>query len=60
MEIHNNHKQKNMILGSIYRHPCMDPAKFNDLYLQNLLDTLAFENKDSFLMVDFDINVFTI
>lgn len=38
----------------------MDPAEFNDLYLKNLLDTLAFENKDSFLMVDFDINVFTI
>ena len=48
-----------MILSSIYRHPCMDPAEFNDLYLKNLLDTLVFENKDSFLMVGFDINVFT-
>ena len=35
----------------------MDPAEFNDLYLQNLLDTLAFENKDTFLMGDFSINI---
>ena len=35
----------------------MDPAEFNDLYLQNLLDTLAFENKDIFLMGDFNINI---
>ena len=33
----------------------MDPAEFNGLYLQNLLDTLAFENKDIFLMGDFNI-----
>ena len=35
----------------------MNPAEFNDLYLQNLLDTLAFENKDIFLMGDFNINI---
>ena len=35
----------------------MDPAEFNDLYLQNLLDTLAFESKDTFLMGDFNINI---
>ena len=47
MEIQNNHKQKKCDLSSIYRHPCMDPAEFNDLYLKNLLHTLAFENKDN-------------
>ena len=30
---------------------------FNSLYLQNLLNTLAFENKDIFLMGDFNINI---
>ena len=35
-----------MTVGCIYRHLSMDSAEFNDLYLQNLLDTLAFENKD--------------
>ena len=35
----------------------MDPAEFNDLYLQNLLNTLAFKNKDIFLMGDFNINI---
>ena len=41
----------------LHRYPCMDPAEFNDLYLQNLLDTPAFENKDIFLMGDFNINI---
>ena len=35
----------------------MNPARFNDLQLQSLLDTLAFENKDVFLMGDFSINI---
>ena len=57
IEIQNNHKRKNVIVGCIYRRPCMDPTEFNDLYLQNLLDTLAFEDKDIFLMGDFNINI---
>ena len=52
----NNHKRKNVIVGCIYRHPGMDPAEFNDLYLQNL-NTLAFKNKDIFLRGDFNINI---
>ena len=35
----------------------MDPAEFNNLYLQNLLATLTFENKDTLLMGDFNINI---
>ena len=57
IEIQNTHKQKYGIVGCIYQHPCIDPAEFNDLYLQNLLDTLAFENKDIFLMEDFNVNI---
>ena len=57
IEIEDNHKRKNIIVGCTYRHPCMDPAKFNDLYLRNLLDILAFENRDIFLMGDFNVNI---
>ena len=35
----------------------MDPAEFKDLYLQNLLDELAFKNKNILLMGDFKINI---
>ena len=35
----------------------MDPAEFNDLYLWKPLDTLAFENKDTGLMGDFNISI---
>ena len=35
----------------------MDSVEFNDLYVQNLLDTLPFENKDIFLNGDFNINI---
>ena len=35
----------------------MDTTEFTNLYLQTLLDTLAFENKDIFLMGDFNINI---
>ena len=32
-------------------------AEFNDLYLQNLLDTITFQNKDIFLMGDLNIDI---
>ena len=35
----------------------MDQAEFINLYLENLLDSLAFENKDIFLMEDFNIEI---
>ena len=57
VKIQTNHKPKNVILGCIYWHPCVDWAEFNGLYLQNLLDTLAFENKDNFLKREFSINI---
>ena len=45
-----------MIVGCIYRHPCMDASEFNNTYLQTLLDKLAL-NKDIFLLGDFNINL---
>lgn len=50
IEIQNNHKQKNVIVGCIYKHSFMEASEFNDTYLQNLLDKLILENKDIYLM----------
>ena len=57
IEIQNSRKRKNVIVGCIYRHPCMDATEFNDLYLQVLLDKLALESKDVYIMGDFNINL---
>lgn len=37
-----------MIAGCIYQYPCTGLTEFDNLYLQKLLDTLAFENKYMF------------
>ena len=57
IKIQNNHKWKYVNVGCIYWHPCTDSIEFNDLYVQNLLDTLPFENKDIFLNGDFNMNI---
>ena len=38
-----NKKKKNILVGYIYRHPCID--NFNDDYLQPLLAKLSSQNK---------------
>ena len=49
--------KKNQIYGCIYRHPCMDIDLFNEEYLKNLLAKLDSENKTSYLMGDFNIDL---
>ena len=39
---------KNIIAGCIYRHPCIHPSEFNDIYLKDLLENLSHENKTKF------------
>ena len=48
---------KNVIVGCIYRHPCMNPCKFNDVYLHELLQNLGNDNKQIGLMGDFNIDM---
>ena len=36
-----NKKDSNDIIGVIYRHPCMNPSKFNNEYMKNILDKLT-------------------
>ena len=51
-------KKNNLIVGCIYKHPCMDIRTFNDHYLNPLLDNLSKEsNKTIVLIGDFDIDL---
>ena len=52
-----NKKGKNTIIGSIYRHPCMDENTFLDDYMQPLLDKLSIDNKKAFIAGDFNFNL---
>ena len=52
-----NPKKPNIIVGCIYRHPCMDLNEFNDSFLNTLLDKISKENKSIFLLGDFNIDL---
>ena len=53
----NNKKEKNDIIGIIYRHPCMSEEDFNDNHLKGLIDKLSTENKKIFLAGDFNYDL---
>ena len=48
---------KNMVVGCIYRHPCMQHSEFNDEYLKPLSEKLISENKEVILLGDFNIDL---
>ena len=49
---------KNVIIGCIYRHPCMYPKEFNDLFLNSLTARLTKENnREVILLADFNIDL---
>ena len=52
-----NSKGKNTIVGSIYRHPCMEENTFIDDYMQPLNDKLTKENKKTYIAGDFNFNL---
>ena len=51
-----NTKQKNMIIGCIYKHPKQGTRDFNKNYILPLMDRLSKEKKDVLIMGDFNIN----
>ena len=51
-----NEKGKNIIIGTIYRHPCMYKNLFIDEYMLPLNDKLAKENKKTYLAGDFNFD----
>ena len=56
VEILSENKEKNLVVGCIYKHPDMDVSDFNeDLY--KLLEKLSLEKKKVVLMGDFNIDL---
>ena len=52
-----NSKKSNIIDGCFYKHPVMDVGDFNKNYFNPLLGKLSKENKQLFLLGDFNINL---
>ena len=49
---------KNVIIGCIYRHPCMHLKEFNNLFLKSLTERLTKENnKEVILLGDFNTDL---
>ena len=52
-----NSRKSNIIVGYLYKHPNMDVSDFHKNYLNTLLDKLSKENKQVFLLGDFNISL---
>ena len=52
-----NSRKSNIIVGCLYKHPNMDVFDFNKNDLTTLLDRLSKENKQVFLLGDYNINL---
>ena len=49
---------KNILIGCIYRHPCMHQKEFNNFFLKSLTNKLNKEsNKEILLLDDFNIDL---
>ena len=48
---------KNIVVGCIYRHPCMQQSEFIDEYLKPLSEKLISENKEVILLGNFNIDL---
>ena len=52
-----NKKQKNLIIGCVYKHPKHEVKDFTNNHMMPLLDKLSNENKDIMIMHDFNVNL---
>ena len=52
-----NPRKSNIIVGVIYKHPKMDVTDFNNYLLNNLLKKINQEQKNLFLLGDFNIDL---
>ena len=48
---------KNIVIGSIYRHPCMDKSLFIDDFMKPLCDKLLTNYKKYYLAGDFNFDL---
>ena len=53
----NNPGKKYIIVGCIYKHPSLEIEEFNDDFLQLLFEKVSSENKDVFLLGDFNTDL---
>ena len=52
-----NKEGKNTIVGCIYKHPKLAIDEFNNHFLSPMLEKVSFENKEVYLIGDFNINL---
>ena len=52
-----NKKQKNLIIGCVYKDPKHEVKDFTNKHMMPLLDKLSNENKDITIMGDFNVNL---
>ena len=50
-------KQKNLIIGCVYKHPKHEVKDFTNNHMMPLLSRLSNENKDIMIMGDFNVNL---
>ena len=48
---------KHMVVGYIYRHPCMQHSELNDEYRKPLSEKLIRENKETIFLGDFRVDL---
>ena len=53
----NQPKRTNIVVGTIYKHPCMSVNTFNSDFLKPLLHKISSEKKQILLLGDFNINL---
>ena len=52
-----NPKKSNIVIGCIYKHPNMDATDFKNNYLSQIFEIVSIEQKQVFLLDDFNINL---
>ena len=45
------------MIGCIYKHPKLSIEEFNNKFLSSVLEKISFENKEIYLLSDFNINI---
>ena len=51
--------KKNIIIGCIYKHPCLDIEEFNVLF-ERTMEKISAENEEIYLLGDFTIDLLKI
>ena len=57
IEIMTKSKEKNIVIGCIYKHPKLTIEEFNNQFLSSVLEKISFENKEIYLLGNFNINI---